>query len=86
MSGMATDSEHLISFNIIHHILFSICQVWGQTQNMAVSAVTSVSSVRCFLFFWSHDHDNNNDTGLERDNYALVLNNNSYGKGNGNKT
>ena len=81
---MGTVSEHLISYNIIHHISY-LCQVWGQTQNMAVSAVTSVSSVRCF-FFWSHDNDNNNDTGLERDNYALVLNNNSNGKGNGNIT
>ena len=79
---MGTVSEHLISYNIIHHILY-LCQVWGQTQNMAVSAVTSVSSVRfVFFFFWSHDNDNNN----ERDNYALVLNNISNGKGNCNIT
>ena len=94
MSGMGTDSEHLISFNIIHHILY-LCQVWGQTQNMAVSAVTSVSSVRCVFFFWSHidlwvhnnkdsGNDYDNDSELERDNYALVLNNENNGKGNGN--
>ena len=62
---------------------------------MAVSAVTSVSSVRCVFFFLSHidlcvhnnkdsGNDYDNDSELERDNYALVLNNNNNGKGKGN--
>ena len=61
---------------------------------MAVSAVTSVSSVRC-VFFSSHidlcvhnnkdsGNDYDNDSELERDNYSLVLNNNNNGKGKGN--